>query len=155
MKNVTLVFGHHSFYSRRSYGWCLMYGCFLIRSTFLWSPPTMVIGFIADVSCLRQHPLPLNSVKWLKLKPLLRDWLVNQYNGKLVETEKKIICHILLVFFFSLCSMDGSSAIFYTLFNSTCISIISGCGQTGYRTQDLWLTSQVPYRLRYAARLFP
>ena len=27
------------------------------------------------------------------------------------------------------------------------------CGQTGYRTQDLWLTSQVPYRLRHAARL--
>ena len=27
------------------------------------------------------------------------------------------------------------------------------CGQTGYRTQDLRLTSQVPYRLRYAARL--
>ena len=26
------------------------------------------------------------------------------------------------------------------------------CGQTGYRTQDLWLTSQIPYRLRYAAR---
>ena len=26
------------------------------------------------------------------------------------------------------------------------------CGQTGYRTQDLCLTSQVPYRLRYAAR---
>ena len=25
------------------------------------------------------------------------------------------------------------------------------CCQTGYRTQDLWLTSQVPYRLRYAA----
>ena len=27
------------------------------------------------------------------------------------------------------------------------------CGQTGYRTQDPWLTSQVPYRLRYVARL--
>ena len=27
------------------------------------------------------------------------------------------------------------------------------CCQTGYRTQDPWLTSQVPYRLRYAARL--
>ena len=27
------------------------------------------------------------------------------------------------------------------------------CGQTGYRTHDLWLTSQVPYRLRYALRL--
>ena len=26
------------------------------------------------------------------------------------------------------------------------------CYQTGYRTQDLWLTSQAPYRLRYAAR---
>ena len=26
------------------------------------------------------------------------------------------------------------------------------CCQTGYRTQDLWLMSQVPYRLRYAAR---
>ena len=26
------------------------------------------------------------------------------------------------------------------------------CGQTGYWTQDLWLTSQVPYWLRYAAR---
>ena len=26
------------------------------------------------------------------------------------------------------------------------------CCQTGYRTQDPWLTSQVPYRLRYAAR---
>ena len=26
------------------------------------------------------------------------------------------------------------------------------CGQTGYRTQDLWFTSQVSYRLRYAAR---
>ena len=26
------------------------------------------------------------------------------------------------------------------------------CGQTGYRTQGLRLTSQVPYRLRYAAR---
>ena len=26
------------------------------------------------------------------------------------------------------------------------------CGQTGYRTQDLWLMSQVPYRLHYAAR---
>ena len=29
-----------------------------------------------------------------------------------------------------------------------------GCCQTGYPTQDPWLTSQVPYRLRYAARLF-
>ena len=28
------------------------------------------------------------------------------------------------------------------------------CCQTGYRTQDPWLTSQVPYRLRYAARPF-
>ena len=27
------------------------------------------------------------------------------------------------------------------------------CCQTGYRTQDPWLTSQVPYRLRYAAHL--
>ena len=27
------------------------------------------------------------------------------------------------------------------------------CGQTGYQTQDLWLMSRVPYRLRYAARL--
>ena len=26
------------------------------------------------------------------------------------------------------------------------------CGQTGYRTQDLWLMSQVPYWLRYAAQ---
>ena len=26
------------------------------------------------------------------------------------------------------------------------------CGQTGYRTQDPGRTSQVPYRLRYAAR---
>ena len=26
------------------------------------------------------------------------------------------------------------------------------CCQTGYRTQDPWLTSQVPYRLRYAVR---
>ena len=26
------------------------------------------------------------------------------------------------------------------------------CCQTGYRTQDPWLTSRVPYRLRYAAR---
>ena len=26
------------------------------------------------------------------------------------------------------------------------------CGHGGYQTQDLWLTSQVPYRLRYAAR---
>ena len=26
------------------------------------------------------------------------------------------------------------------------------CGQTEYRTQDLWLTSQVPSRLRYAAQ---
>ena len=26
------------------------------------------------------------------------------------------------------------------------------CCQTGYRTQDPWLTSQLPYRLRYAAR---
>ena len=25
------------------------------------------------------------------------------------------------------------------------------CGQTEYRTQDLWLSSQVPYRLRYVA----
>ena len=58
----------------------------------------MVNGFIADVSCRRQHPLPLNWIKRLNLKPLLRDWLVNQYNGKLVETGK-IICHILLVFF--------------------------------------------------------
>ena len=48
----------------------------------------MVNCFIADVSCLRQHPLPLNSIKRLKLKPLLRDWLVNEYNGKLVETGK-------------------------------------------------------------------
>ena len=28
------------------------------------------------------------------------------------------------------------------------------CGQTGYPTQDLRLKSQVPYRLRYAARLY-
>ena len=38
-----------------------------------------------------------------------------------------------------------------------CPSWISGrrnkvCGQTGYPTQDPWLTSQVLYRLRYAAR---
>ena len=26
------------------------------------------------------------------------------------------------------------------------------CGQTRYQTQDLWLTSKIPYRLRYAAR---
>ena len=26
------------------------------------------------------------------------------------------------------------------------------CGQNGYRTQDLWLTSQVPYRLLFVAR---
>ena len=27
------------------------------------------------------------------------------------------------------------------------------CGQTRYRTQGLWLTSQMPYRLRFAAQL--
>ena len=29
-----------------------------------------------------------------------------------------------------------------------------GCSQTGYQTQDPLLTSQVPYRLRYAAQRF-
>ena len=62
------------------------------------SPPTMVNSFIADVSCLRQHPLPLNSIKWLKLKPLLRDWLVNQYNGKLVEAGKDNLSYFISVF---------------------------------------------------------
>ena len=65
----------------------------------------MVNGFIVDVSCLRQHLLPLNSIKRLKLKPLLRDWLVNQYNGKLVKTGKY------LSYFISV--LDGSSAIIH------------------------------------------
>ena len=72
----------------------------------------MVNGKIAQVSCLRQHFLPLNSIKWLKLKPLLRDWLVNQYNGQVVETGKDNLSYFLSVFL--LCSMDGSSVI-YTL----------------------------------------
>ena len=92
----------------------------------------MVNGFIADVSCLRQHPLPFNSIKRLKFKPLLRDWLVNQYNGKLVETGKDNLSYFVSVFL--QCSVDGSSAILHP-FNS--ISVISGCGQTEYRTQDL------------------
>ena len=58
----------------------------------------MVNGFIADVSCLRQHPLLLNSIKRLKLKPLPRDWLVNQYNGKLVETGKDNLSYFINVF---------------------------------------------------------
>ena len=45
----------------------------------------MVNSFIADVSCLRQHPLPLNSIKWLKPKPLLREGL------SLVYKFRKII----------------------------------------------------------------
>ena len=92
----------------------------------------MVNSFIADVSCLRQHPLPLNSIKWLKLEPLLRDWLVNQYNGKLVETGKDNLSYFISVF----TVFDGWIVFDFTpLFNS--ISVISGCGQTGYRTQDL------------------
>ena len=59
----------------------------------------MVNNFIADASCLRQHPLPLNSIKWLKLKSLLRDdWLVNQYNGKLLEAGKDNLSYFISVF---------------------------------------------------------
>ena len=75
----------------------------------------MVNGFIADVSGLRQHPLLLNSIKRLKLKPLPRDWLVNQYNGKLVETGKDNLSYFINVFY-RVRWMDHLR--FYTLFNS-------------------------------------
>ena len=109
----------------------------------------MVNGFIADVSCLRQHPLPLNSIKWLKRKPLLRDWLVNQYNGKLIETGKDNLSYFISVFF---TVFDGWIICDFTPFLPVFQSY-QDVARPGIepRTSD---TSQMPYRLRYAVRLF-
>ena len=58
--------------------------------------------------------------------PLLFLWLINQYNGKLVEAEKGIFSYFISIF----TVFDGGSSAISHPFNS--ISVISGCGQTGY-----------------------
>ena len=55
-------------------------------------------------------------------------------------------------------STSTSCTYFHQLLTTTLLESVEGktkvCGRTRYRTQDLWLLSQMLYRLHYAAQLW-